>query len=309
MKTKPIYSTVNTLPDVASRKPDDESSLVGLLGLTKTTPVGLGTYTSYKKRMNPDGHSSLWLSSLMDWVQQLRRHAPRYLLHVEGLKASNIPITFQQAQPGLTAAHHYPSRHLPPQGSFRVPSVFVTPVIPDALRLSQRPADRMGQLLSVPLELRLAGRVSVVFCWNGLYPCSGPEEVRHWKERLGTQIFDELKHQRRQLQFVHLYTEYSRFTLYSMVAKLTTRLDTLARQVPDFCSTTKTSAYPPSVLLSFVSNYDWDVERRLHLYNPELVSVLVVDPLGYVRWHCVGQPTPESVTLLQKAIKAVTTER
>lgn len=72
------------------------------------------------------------------------------------------------------------------------------------MRLSQTSLDRMGQLLNVPLELRLAGRVSIVFCWNALYPYSGPEEVRRWKRNLGTEVFRNLKHQPYQIQFVHV---------------------------------------------------------------------------------------------------------
>lgn len=67
-----------TQPKVIPDTPDN-ASLVGLLGLTKTTAIGLGTYTGYKKRMHPEGRSAFWISSLTDWIRQFRRHQPRYV--------------------------------------------------------------------------------------------------------------------------------------------------------------------------------------------------------------------------------------
>lgn len=60
---------------------------------------------------------------------------------------------------------------------------------------------------------------------------------------------------------------------------------------------------------TFVYRLKWkaEYERALHLYNKELPVVLLIDPLGYIRWHAVGLPTGEATAAFRGLARRLAT--
>merc|ERR1739845_334583 len=52
---------------------------------------------------------------------------------------------------------------------------------------------------------------------------------------------------------------------------------------------------------TFVYHGKWkfDYVKSLHLYNNQLPVVLLLDPLGYVRWHAVGLPSDDATAVFR----------
>merc|ERR1712039_334775 len=52
---------------------------------------------------------------------------------------------------------------------------------------------------------------------------------------------------------------------------------------------------------TFVYHGKWKFEyvKKMHLYNNELPVVLLLDPLGYIRWHAVGLPSEDATGLFR----------
>lgn len=62
---------------------------------------------------------------------------------------------------------------------------------------------------------------------------------------------------------------------------------------------------------TFVYRGKWrhDLVADLHLYNPELPTCLLIDKLGYIRWHAVGWPTEKALGVLQPVVRSLATEK
>jgi hypothetical protein len=61
----------------------------------------------------------------------------------------------------------------------------------------------------------------------------------------------------------------------------------------------------------FVYRGKWrhDLVTTLHLYNPELPTVLLIDKRGYIRWHAVGWPTEKALGTLTPIVRQLATEK
>jgi hypothetical protein len=55
--------------------------------------------------------------------------------------------------------------------------------------------------------------------------------------------------------------------------------------------------------------WKWENEKTLHLYDKELPVVLLVDPLGYIRWHAVGLPTEEATEIFRSLSQKLAHEK
>merc|ERR1719409_2467223 len=62
---------------------------------------------------------------------------------------------------------------------------------------------------------------------------------------------------------------------------------------------------------TFVYSGKWKAEyvHSMHLYNKELPIVLLIDPLGYIRWHAVGLPSPEATVLFRSLSRQLAFEK
>ncbi|CAK9111147.1 unnamed protein product, partial [Durusdinium trenchii] len=55
--------------------------------------------------------------------------------------------------------------------------------------------------------------------------------------------------------------------------------------------------------------WKWEYEHALHLYNKELPVVLLLDSVGYIRWHAVGLPTEEATETFQTLARRLAHEK
>eukprot|EP00920_Eleutheroschizon_duboscqi_P013794 GHVT01032331.1.p1 GENE.GHVT01032331.1~~GHVT01032331.1.p1 ORF type:complete len:532 (-),score=34.96 GHVT01032331.1:682-2277(-) len=218
-------------------------------------------------------------------------------------ESSTPMISFKRYVDGMTGAHHYPSKVLPGWFSRPIPvGLYVVPYLTSTAgdmdgrgRTSYRRAaftvDTFGKLTSklpsVELSSRLLGKTSVVVTFLNQPPHGQPDNVIEWTSALPKELFDAESNgnNNSSIQLCHLC--YERSSVWN--AWLHRRsMETLA---PRF--------QKAGNFFGLAGRLSDDSIRVLHLYRPSLVSVLLVDALGRVRWHAVGRPTLEATTLLQ----------
>eukprot|EP00442_Polarella_glacialis_P035802 CAMPEP_0115063960 /NCGR_PEP_ID=MMETSP0227-20121206/9404_1 /TAXON_ID=89957 /ORGANISM="Polarella glacialis, Strain CCMP 1383" /LENGTH=393 /DNA_ID=CAMNT_0002449533 /DNA_START=59 /DNA_END=1240 /DNA_ORIENTATION=- len=177
---------------------------------------------------------------------------------------------------GQTAAYHYPSVLVPRNLANRFPlDLYVDPVF-----ATSDPAQRI-RMKGFTLFPRLQGKTTLVLCFSG-QPLSGLwTGLRHWLDSVG-EDFTKLPN----TQVFKLHAEEGWFNRRTHAL---TKFH-LRRQVDE-----------SELWTTFVyrGKWKWEYVYNLHLYNKDLPVVLLLDPLGYVRWHAVGLPTHEATDLFR----------
>ena len=62
---------------------------------------------------------------------------------------------------------------------------------------------------------------------------------------------------------------------------------------------------------TFVYRGKWTSEiiHKLHLYNGDLPTCLLIDKKGYIRWHAIGLPNEESIDVFKKVYRKLKHEK
>merc|ERR1711879_746692 len=55
--------------------------------------------------------------------------------------------------------------------------------------------------------------------------------------------------------------------------------------------------------------WKWEYVRAMHLYDKQLPALLLIDSLGYIRWHAVGLPSEDATAVFQSMCKRMATEK
>jgi len=192
-------------------------------------------------------------------------------------------IPLKPYQKGQTSAYHYPTRLIPRELSRRIPmDLDVEPVFQ-----TSDPAQIMRTRQS-NLFRRLQDKVSCLLVFSG-QPLSGLcTGVQLWRDGWTNMA-------RKDMQFFRLHmcdSWWSRRT--SSLTKFTLR-----RQVEtdELCET-------------FVYRGRWTLDIVDAIpYNQDVPTLLLVDRLGYIRWHAVGLPTTEALEALRPLIPLVASEK
>jgi len=203
-----------------------------------------------------------------------------------------IPVLYEAVplapyKKGQTAAYNYPNLLLPRSISWRIPmnmnvdTVFQT-------------SDRTHELRMLPINffIRLQDKVTVLICFSG-QPLSGlwtgVEQWRSFWEGL-----PESKRETTQMFRMHIAEGW-----FSRRSHMFTKF-ALRRQVEeeDLFST-----------LVYRDKWTPEIARTMHVYNQDLPSILLIDKLGYIRWHAVGLPTEDAMNTMKPLIKQLLVER
>jgi len=178
---------------------------------------------------------------------------------------------------GQTAAYNYPMKLIPREVAFRFPlDMQVDPVFQ-----TSNPND-IWKSRGQPLFNHCRGKVTLLVIFSN-QPLSGLfTGIRQWMDRVGPEFLSFPETQALKLHAAEGW--FSRRTAF--ITKFYLR-----RQVPK-----------EEIFKTFVyrGRWKWEYVRSLHLYDKELPVVLLMDQLGYIRWHAVGLPTEEATAVLRK---------
>jgi hypothetical protein len=186
---------------------------------------------------------------------------------------------------GQTAAYHYPRDLVPRNYAYRVPlDMYVDPVF------GTSHPDLVLRMKSHTLFHKLQGKATILVTFSG-QPLSGlTTGVQQWLEACAKEIKDLPNVQIAKIHFgegwfnrrLHYLTKFH-----------------LRRQVPD-----------SELFTTYVYRGKWKQEyvRALHLYDQSLPSFLLVDRLGYIRWHAVGLPSDDAKEVLMKVLRKAVKE-
>eukprot|EP00929_Paragymnodinium_shiwhaense_P000358 TRINITY_DN100603_c0_g1_i1.p1 TRINITY_DN100603_c0_g1~~TRINITY_DN100603_c0_g1_i1.p1 ORF type:complete len:402 (-),score=79.64 TRINITY_DN100603_c0_g1_i1:81-1286(-) len=187
---------------------------------------------------------------------------------------------------GQTAAYHYPAALVPRVIANRFPmDMYVSPVFQTS-DVTQR-----AKMKPIVLFNALQGKTTLLMIFSG-QPLSGLwTGLRQWFEEVGEE-FQGL----RNTQVYKLHCEEGWFN------RRTHQLTKfhLRRQVDE-----------SELFSTFVYSGKWKSEyvHNMHLYNKELPVVLLIDPMGYVRWHAVGLPSTEATVLFRSLSRQLAFEK
>lgn len=185
-------------------------------------------------------------------------------------------LTLAPYNKGQTAAYNYPQILVPREIAYRFPmDMYVDPVF-----VTTDPAHK-AKMKAVTLFSRLSGHTTLLFVFSGEPLSSLYTGLKRWFDDVGEEFLKQPK-----TQVLKLHSTKSWFG--RKMSNLT-RFH-LRRQVGD-----------TELLKTFIykGKWKWEYERALHMYNKDLPVVLLIDPLGYIRWHAVGLPTDEATSIFR----------
>lgn len=187
---------------------------------------------------------------------------------------------------GQTAAYNYPRILVPRELAHRFPmDMYVGPVF-----ATSDPNQRL-RMRDVTLFPRLQGKNTLLLIFSG-QPLSGLwTGLRRWLESAGNEFLE-----RPGTQMFKLHCEEG--WLNRRTHQLTKFQ--LRRQVDE-----------DELWTTFVysGKWKWEYVHALHLYDKQLPVVLLLDSLGYVRWHAVGLPSEDSVEVFKQVSRKLALEK
>lgn len=187
---------------------------------------------------------------------------------------------------GQTAAFNYPSILVPRELAHRFPlDMYVDPVFQTS------DAAQRIRMRGFTLFPRLQHKTTLLLIFSG-QPLSGLwTGLRQWLDVVG-EDFKELPN----TQVFKLHCEEGWFNRRThQLTKFQLR-----RQVDE-----------SEIWSTFVYRgaWKWEYEHALHLYNKDLPVVLLLDAVGYIRWHAVGLPTDEATQIFRSLAKRLAHEK
>jgi len=187
---------------------------------------------------------------------------------------------------GQTAAYHYPSVLIPREKALRFPlDMYVDPVFQTG------DPGLYFQTRSGTLFPRLQGKTTLLLIFSG-QPLSGLfTGVQRWLDNVGKEFLEN--------KGTQVYRMHCAEGWFSRRTHQLTKFH-LRRQVEQ-----------NELFTTFVyrEKWKWEYVRRLHMYDKELPAVLLIDSLGYIRWHAVGLPTEEATSLLRSLSRRLATSQ
>ncbi|KAF4662818.1 hypothetical protein FOL47_006041 [Perkinsus chesapeaki] len=175
---------------------------------------------------------------------------------------------------GQTAAYNWTNVLIPRSVAYRWPlDLYVDPIY--------QPQSQTWRFSAKPCTLfnKLQGKVTIMLIFSAGQPLSSLYSgVRTWKEALKPIVGDRDDTQMLQVHFHEGWINRRTHPL----TKLTLRDQVEGRD---------------ELMNTYVYRGKWrrDLVPKLHLYNPALPVVLLIDRLGYIRWHAVGLPTDRTL--------------
>ncbi|UKK01433.2 hypothetical protein MACK_002247 [Theileria orientalis] len=261
----------------------------------------------------------------------LRRFFSSELVKID----ENKDILYKQYVPGSLVAHNYPLTVLPLRYSRRInPDIFVKTFIEDdrnykitadnrKIRLSLSPGLKIHD--SYPLLHKVCGSLSLLFIFSGDLPNCQYNSVQKWLNypRLflnkpdssnltfspgstgrcvastcaTTTLFGNQHHEDSTKTSVKISVVLNSPCNRLLFWAYNRYLETLARTIVE-----------ENKFMSITRKLNTESIIGLHQYRKQLPSVILVDRNGYIRWHAIGYPTFEAVTILNDSISKLLNE-
>lgn len=199
---------------------------------------------------------------------------------------TRAPTKFIGAEDGLTTAHHYPTQLLPLALSNRVPThlYIETPNPKRNFTLLNRLTH--SHTYSHPHDVR--NKANVVLFYSGKRPHCDITTISSWL----TKLKDSVTYSPKNINtMVIRYRSTTRALQWIHRAIFNSLLPIEVKSLDEIVSS-----------FTLVGNINDEASRILHLYNNDLVSALIIDLEGFVRWHCVGTPTTDSILNFDAAL-------
>jgi len=189
-------------------------------------------------------------------------------------------------QKGQTAAYNYPQVLVPREYAYRIPlDMYVDPVFQTG------DPEQRARAKAHTLFPRVRGKTTLMLSFSG-QPLSGLfTGLKQWLDLVGEEFLA-----RKNTQVLKIHCEEGWLNRRTSVL---TKFH-LRRQVKE-----------DELFTTMVYRGKWkpEIVRALHIYDKELPSILLIDPLGYVRWHAVGLPTDEATLLFRSLSRRLATEK
>lgn len=198
----------------------------------------------------------------------------------------NGEIGLAPYQKGQTAAYNFPRVLVPREVAHRLPlDMYVDPVFQTG-----DPTQRW-RAKAHTLWPRVRGKTTLMLVFSG-QPLSGLfTGLKQWLDLVGEEFLEK-----KNTQVLKLHCEEGWLNRRTSVL---TKFH-LRRQVPE-----------DELFTTFVyrGKWKWDMVRALHLYDKQLPTVLLLDALGYVRWHAVGLPSDDATEVFRTLSRRLATEK
>lgn len=187
---------------------------------------------------------------------------------------------------GQTAAYNYPRMLVPRQAAIRFPmDMKVDPVFQTS------DPTKVFQMSRIDLYPRFQGHATLLMIFSG-QPLSGLwTGLQQWMDSVG----EELAH----LPKFQVFKMHCQEGFFNRRTHQLTKFQ-LRRQVNE-----------SEQFTTFVYRGKWKSEyvHALHLYNRELPVVLLLDQLGYIRWHAVGLPSDDAIAVFNDVAPRLAREK
>mmetsp|Transcript_11332 Transcript_11332/g.25192 ORF Transcript_11332/g.25192 Transcript_11332/m.25192 type:complete len:369 (+) Transcript_11332:89-1195(+) len=187
---------------------------------------------------------------------------------------------------GQTAAYNYPRILVPRELAHRFPlDMYVDPVFQTS------DPDKRWVMRGQTLFPKLQGKTTLLFIFSG-QPLSGLwTGLQRWLDDVGDEF--------RALPKTQVFKLHCEEGWFNRRTHQLTKFH-LRRQVEE-----------NELFTTFVyhGKWKWEYVHALHLYDKELPVVLLLDPLGYVRWHAVGLPTEDATGLFRQLSERLAKEK
>jgi len=195
-------------------------------------------------------------------------------------------IPLEPYRKGQTAAYNFPRILVPREFAYRFPlDMYVDPVFQ-----TSDPALKF-KMTSHTLFSRLQGKTTLLMVFSG-QPLSGLfTGVKQWVDTANTELSE---YPRTQVLKMHCARGWFNRRTHAL-----TKFQ-LRRQVEE-----------DEQFTTFVyrGKWKWEYARALHLYDPQLPVVLLIDPLAYVRWHAVGLPSEDATNVFRSLLRKLAYEK
>jgi len=187
---------------------------------------------------------------------------------------------------GQTAAYNYPRVLVPRELAHRFPlDMYVDPVF-----ATSDPAQRL-RMRGTTLFPRLQGKATLLLIFSG-QPLSGLwTGLRRWLDEAGAEFL-----QRPETQVLKLHCEEG-------------WLNRRTHQLTKFHLRRQVEQSEMFTTFVYRGKWKWEYVHALHLYDKQLPVVLLLDPLGYIRWHAVGLPTEDATAVFKSLSHKLSKEK
>jgi len=195
-------------------------------------------------------------------------------------------IDLEPYRKGQTAAYNFPRILVPREFAYRFPlDMYVDPVFQTS------DPELKFKMMSHTLFSRLQGKTTLLMVFTGQPLSSLFTGVKRWLDAVSPEF---LSHRKTQVLKLHCARGW---------------FNRRTHQLTKFQLRRQVEAEEQHTTYVYRGKWKWEYARALHLYNPQLPVLLLLDPLGYIRWHAVGLPSEDATAVFRGLARKLAHEK